>query len=69
MSGRRVLIPLVFPVIVAAAALFVRRRVVRLIAAPLLLGFCVLGVMSVGLFYFPAALVMAAAACMSEARP
>jgi hypothetical protein len=65
-GGPRVLIPLVIPIVIAAAPLLARKHGVRIAAAALLLIFCIIGAASVGLFYLPAALALIAAACISD---
>ncbi len=68
-NGPRALIPLMIPIVLAAAPLLARYHGVRIAAAALLLIFCFIGAASVGLFYLPAALAMIAASCISDAVP
>ena len=57
---------LLLPLLISATPLLVRTREMRLVAAALLIVFCILGVSLGGPLYFPAAAAMVAAACMSE---
>ena len=56
------------PVIIALLALLIPRRVMRVVAAMLRLGFSVATIMSVGMFYLPAAAAMLVAACLPAKR-
>lgn len=71
-QGRGVLLVLFFPAAVAAVPLgLARTRIAegaRVVAAVILWGCCLLGALSIGLFYFPAAIAMLAAAAVSD-RP
>lgn len=62
-NGRQSLIPMLFPVIVALAALIFPTREVRIFAAVLMCGFTLLGAFTIGLLYLPAAIVMLITAC------
>ena len=59
-NGAGGFVPLAFPVVLAAAPLFARRsrRVIMLLTGTLLLAFCILAALSVGIFYLPAALLI-----------
>ncbi len=61
-NGMRVLIPLLFPVVLALAALTFRKRAVRIVAGILMGGFVIIGGFSIGLLYVPAAIAMLLAA-------
>lgn len=54
-NGPRVLLPLGFPVLVALVPLLFPLRALRVGAAVLLGGFCILGALSVGWLYLPSA--------------
>lgn len=68
-DGPGVLVPLLIPVILSALPLVrlasASRRCLAVISAVLLLGFVVVGVLSVGLFYAPSAMAMLVAAALS----
>jgi len=49
---------LAIPVIVAGMPLLFRSRAVRILSAVLLMGWVVIGVASIGLFYIPSAIIM-----------
>jgi hypothetical protein len=65
-NGEWVIVPVMFPVLVGLVALVVRKQAVRIIAAIVMGGFVFLGGMSVGLFYLPAGILMALAACVED---
>jgi hypothetical protein len=58
-NGSGGMIPLIFPIVLAAAPLFAdkSRRAVQLGSGALLLMFCMLGALSIGEFYLPAAIL------------
>ena len=58
-NGPRTYLLLAIPAIVAGMPLLFRFRTVRILSAVLLLGWVVIGVASIGLFYIPSAVVMA----------
>ena len=64
-NGPSVLIPVMFPVLVAALPLLFRKQVVRVAAAILIGGFSLVA-LSIGLFYLPAAILMVLAACVAD---
>ena len=69
-NGEGVYIPVMFPVVVALTPLVFPRRTVRIIATLLICGFTILGSLSIGLYYFPAAAGMMLATYWSiEAKP
>jgi hypothetical protein len=57
-NGPRTYLLLAIPVIVAGAPLLFRSRAVHMLSALLLLGWVVIGVTSIGLFYIPSAVMM-----------
>ncbi len=61
-NGPGVYLVLAIPVLMASLPLLVRGRAVRLVSALLLMGFVVVGLASVGLFYVPSAISMILAA-------
>jgi hypothetical protein len=63
-----VLIPLLLPVMVAAVAVVFPRRLTRVVAAGLLGGFVIVAGFTIGLFYLPAAIAMAAASSRKSRR-
>jgi MFS family permease len=71
-EGPSVLIVLAIPVVLAVGAIVVarwrRRHGARIVIACLLLVGCMLGAMSVGLFYVPAAALLMVSAVMTTAR-
>ncbi len=64
-NGTWSVVPVLFPVAVAAVALAFRKRAVRVVAA-ILMGAFSLVAMSIGLLYLPAAIVMILAACVGD---
>ena len=60
-QGVGVLVPLIVPVAIALMPFLVKGKAARIVAGLLLLGFCVIGIASIGLLYLPSALVMLAA--------
>ncbi len=68
-EGATVLIPLAIPVLLAGVALACRRGAVSLTIGWLCLAFCVLGAMSVGLFFLPVAGLLIGAGLADRARP
>lgn len=70
-NGTWVILLLCIPVALAALGLVASlwgRRVLLWVSAVVLLGFVILGGLSIGLFYFPAALALLVAAGLTEAR-
>ena len=57
-NGPKTYLLLVIPVIVSGLPLLFRSRAVRTLSAVLILGWVVIGVMSIGLFYLPSAVMM-----------
>ena len=73
----RVLPLLLAPVVLTALALLVvlltdagqaRRKVLLWVSAILLLGFCAVGIFSIGLFYMPAAVALVVSAVLGSRR-
>ena len=64
-NGTWVIIPVLLPAVVALAPLVIPKQAVRVIAA-ILMGAFALIAMSIGLFYFPAAIMMMLAACVGD---
>lgn len=76
-NGMRVLPLLLAPVVLTALALLVvlltdagqaRRKVLLWVSAILLLGFCAVGIFSIGLFYMPAAVALVVSAVLGSRR-
>ena len=68
-NGPRVVLrAIAFPVIMALLALLIPRRAMRVVAAVVLLGFSVVAILSIGVFYLPATAAMLVAACLPEKR-
>ena len=65
-NGWWAVVPVSFPVVIAAVTLVVRRQWVRIVAAIVLGAFAFISGMSIGLFYFPAAVLMLLAACVED---
>jgi hypothetical protein len=63
-NGQWAIIPVMFPVLVALMPLLFRKQVVRIIATVLMGAFSIIGGMSIGLFYVPAAFLMLLATCV-----
>lgn len=68
-QGPWVLVPIGVPVALTLLALLVPRRTVRIAVAALLWVGCVLGLLSIGIFFVPAAALMTAAAAVSDRQP
>jgi MFS family permease len=68
-EGAAVLLILAIPVLITLMPVLVSRRGVRTGTAVLLLGLCVLGLASIGLFFVPAAVLMSVAAFVHDPRP
>ena len=64
-NGEWVIVPVMFPVLVALVPLVVRKQAVRIVAAIVMGGFALIS-FSIGLFYLPAAILMALAACVED---
>jgi len=65
-NGTWVIIPVMLPVGIALVPLAIPKQAVRVIAA-ILMGAFALIAMSIGLFYFPAEIMMILAACVGDA--
>ncbi len=61
-QGAWVLVVVAVPVLIALAGALIPARAARIISAVLLWAFCVLGLLSVGLFFVPSAVLMTVAA-------
>lgn len=68
-EGATALIPLAIPALLGLLALFVRLRPVRMASGALLLVFCILGAMSIGLYFLPGAVLLLIAASQQPRRP
>ena len=70
-NGPRVAFVLVIPIILALLPLAVRKhqRASFVVAGALSLAFCVVGAMSVGMFYLPSALLLLLAGATTESLP
>lgn len=68
-NGDWVLLPMLFPVLVAAVPLLLRTQPARIICTIVLFGFVIIAGFSIGLFYLPAALAMVVAACVAPLGP
>ena len=73
MNGWRILIVLGIPVVFAAVPVIFRRsahaRTLCVAAAVLLCTFCILGALSIGIYYAPSAALMIAAAATTRTAP
>ena len=65
-NGWWAVVPMSFPVVIAAVTLVVRRQWVRIVAAIVVGLFVFVGGMSIGLFYLPAGILMLLAACVED---
>jgi hypothetical protein len=63
-NGSWVIIPVMFPVLVAVVPLVFRRQAVRIVAAVVMGLFVLISGFSVGLFYLPAGVLMLLATCV-----
>ena len=68
-NGAWVLVVVSVPVLVALIPVLVRHRRARIVSAVLLWFGCVLGMLSVGMFFVPAAILMTIAASRGEPAP
>ncbi len=68
-NGAWVLVVVSVPVLVALIPVLVRHRRARIVSAVLLWFGCVLGMLSVGMFFVPAAVLMTIAASRGEPAP
>jgi hypothetical protein len=64
-NGEGVIVPVMFPVLVAALPVVERRHWLRIVAAIVMGGFALIS-FSIGLFYPPAGILMALAACVED---
>lgn len=60
-NGEWAIVPVLLPVVVALVPAMFPHRVIRIIAAVLLVAFAAIGAFSIGLFYVPAAVAMVVA--------
>jgi ABC-type transport system involved in cytochrome c biogenesis permease component len=68
-TGPRVVLRvLVFPVIIPLLPVLIPRQTMRVAAAILLSSFSVGAILSIGVYYLPAAVVMLVAACLPEKK-
>jgi hypothetical protein len=67
-NGSWTFVVLTIPVVMALVPILYPHRVFRIISAVLITLFALLGSMTVGLAYFPAAVMMSIAACFRERR-
>jgi hypothetical protein len=65
-NGDRVIVPVMFPALVALASLILHRQRVRIVAAIVMGVFVLISGMSIGLFYLPAGVLMLLAACVED---
>jgi hypothetical protein len=63
-NGPWAIIPVMFPVLIALTPLVFRKQAVRIAAAIVMGGFALISGFSIGLFYFPAAILMLLAPCV-----
>jgi amino acid transporter len=68
-DGPWVLVVVAVPVLIALAGALIPARTARIVSTALLWAFCVLGILSVGIFFVPAAALMTAAAAVSDRHP
>jgi hypothetical protein len=66
-NGSWAVVPVLFPVALASMSLLFRRQAARVVAAVLMGAFALLGGMTIGFFYLPAAIAMVLAACVPNA--
>jgi hypothetical protein len=68
-NGAWVLVVVAVPVLIALAGALIPARAARIVSTVLLWAFCLVGLMSVGLFFIPAAVLMTAATATREPYP
>jgi len=68
-NGTWILVVVSVPVVLALIPVVLRRRAVRTISAVLLWVGCVIGILSVGMLFIPAAVLMTIAAAQREPVP
>jgi hypothetical protein len=65
-NGPYIVVPVFFPVLVAAIPLLLLKRWARVVSAVLMAVFVVIAGFSIGFYYAPAAFVMLLAACVGD---
>ncbi len=68
-NGSWTFVVLSIPIFIAIVPVMFPHRAFRIVSAVLLMGFALLGSMTVGLAYLPAAVAMCIAACLKEHGP
>jgi len=68
-DGAWVLVVVAVPVLIALAGALIPARAVRIVSTVLLWTFCLLGMLSVGIFFVPAAVLMTVAAIKPDRQP
>jgi hypothetical protein len=68
-NGAWVLVVVAVPIAIALAGALIPARAARTVSTVLLWAFCLVGLMSVGLFFIPAAVLMTAATVAREPHP
>jgi len=68
-NGSWILVVVSVPVLVALVPVLIRRRPARIVAAVLLWIGCALGMLSIGMFFIPAAILMTIAAAQPSPTP
>jgi hypothetical protein len=65
-NGAWAVLPVMFPVLIAFLPVLFHRQAVRIAAAILMGGFSLIALMSIGIFYLPAAITIVVAACIVD---
>ncbi|MGZ8571636.1 MAG: hypothetical protein ACXWW5_05360 [Actinomycetota bacterium] len=68
-DGARVLVVVIIPIVLALVPVLLRRRWVRVVSAVLLWACCVVGLLSIGIFFVPAAVLMTISASIGDRAP
>ena len=65
-EGVWVLVVVAVPILIALAGALIPARAARIVSTALLWAFCVLGLLTIGIFFVPAAVLMTAAAAVGD---
>jgi hypothetical protein len=65
-NGAWVIVPVMFPVVVAMVPLLIRKQAARIVATVVMGTFVLISGFSIGMFYLPAGILMLLAACVED---
>jgi formate-dependent nitrite reductase membrane component NrfD len=65
-NGAWVIVPVMFPVVVAMMPLLIRKQAARIVATVVMGAFVLISGFSIGMFYLPASVLMLLAACVED---